>query len=332
MEQKYVCASICDRLPTLSENHPWLVDQEAEEDDDRDHVIYTIHDPLSQCRCRIPWFLGKRIRGCFYGWVILSNHPHNDMWSLWNPMTSKIIRLPWLVSKNGDQGSNIIQQCCLSSPPNEPGSIFMVMAVKNMIVFCRLDRNIKKIKWVKMSYAKQMRSITGCHSFLLSLTSCNSKVYALTTASCYLYILHIDIVVKGKETVISLLPYIEIPCHYMNGCLSAIPFLIGCCTELFYIKLGIKEVGHITKETFGAVGVFKLDMTIERWEQMEDLKDASFFLDLAHDYSAFYNAAVPSGLGGYVHFLDIYGKVIHSYDLKSKTIALTSMPTRRYFY
>ncbi|MFS7908673.1 hypothetical protein Hanom_Chr01g00085911 [Helianthus anomalus] len=326
METKHVCASICDRLPTpLSANHPWLVDWniEAEEDDSRDHIDYTVRDPLSHQRCQIPSHLGKRIRGCSYGWVILSNHPHNDMWSLWNPMTSKIIRLPWLISR---KGPNIIQQCCLSSPPDEPGSVFMVTAERYAIVFCRLDRKRKKLKWVEMSYAKQMRSIAGCDSFLYSLTSCNSKVYALTTVRSNLSVVHIDIMVKGREIVISLLPYMEVPYHYMNGCLSSTPFLIGCCTELFYVKLGLNGVGHITKETVGAVLVFKLDMTNKRWEEMKDFKDAAFFLDLAHDYSAFYSAAVPSGLGGYVHFLDRSGKVIHSYDFESKTIALSSMP------
>ncbi|VFQ72917.1 unnamed protein product [Cuscuta campestris] len=38
-------------------------------------------------------------------------------------------------------------------------------------------------------------------------------------------------------------------------------------------------------------------------------------------------ATVSSGFGGHVHFLDICGKVIHSYDFKSKTISLSSMPT-----
>ncbi|MFS7908838.1 hypothetical protein Hanom_Chr01g00087791 [Helianthus anomalus] len=93
MEQKHICASICDCLPTLSENHPWLVDDHNLEDDNRDHIIYTTRYPPSQHMYRIPSFLGRNIKGCFYGWLVLSIHPHNDMWSLWNPKTSKTISL-----------------------------------------------------------------------------------------------------------------------------------------------------------------------------------------------------------------------------------------------
>ncbi|MFS7908311.1 hypothetical protein Hanom_Chr01g00081661 [Helianthus anomalus] len=121
--QKHVCASIY---------HPWLADYdqnlEEEEEDNRDHIIYTIRDPLSSHRFRLPPSHGRRVRGCFYGWVILSNPPHNDMLSLWNPVSCKIIRLPRLLSKD------ITQECCLSSSPDDLGSIFMVTTVKHAFV------------------------------------------------------------------------------------------------------------------------------------------------------------------------------------------------------
>ncbi|MFS7908314.1 hypothetical protein Hanom_Chr01g00081691 [Helianthus anomalus] len=122
-QQKHVCASIY---------HPWLADYdqnlEEEEEDNRDHIIYTIRDPLSSHRFRLPPSHGRRVRGCFYGWVILSNPPHNDMLSLWNPVSCKIIRLPRLLSKD------ITQECCLSSSPDDLGSIFMVTTVKHAFV------------------------------------------------------------------------------------------------------------------------------------------------------------------------------------------------------
>ncbi|KAK9058796.1 hypothetical protein SSX86_023639 [Deinandra increscens subsp. villosa] len=321
MKQNHICASICDRLPTLSANHPWFVDHEKFEDDTKDHVFYTTMDPLTQSRCRIPSFLGRRIRGCFYGWVILSNHPHNEMWSLWNPVTCKIIRLPRLISKVGD----IFEPCCLSSPPGNHGSIFMLTTKKHTIVFCRLDCNRNKLKWVEMSYLKQMRSIVDRDGFLRSLTCCNGKVYALTMEGSNFLVLLIDIVVKGRETVISLLRYSKIPSHFLNDCMTHIAVLKGCCTELFYVELGFREVCHVTNETVGGVCVFKLDMMNMRWEEMDDLKDASFFFDPAHGYSVYYNSS--SQLGGYVHFLDKSGKVIYSYDYKNRTITLSSMPT-----
>ncbi|KAJ0810819.1 hypothetical protein HanPI659440_Chr01g0031201 [Helianthus annuus] len=155
MGEKHVCASIY---------HPWLADydQNLEEEDNRDHIIYTIRDPLSSHRFQLPPSHGRRVRGCFYGWVILSNPPHNDMLSLWNPVSCKIIHLPRLLSKD------ITQECCLSSSPDDLGSIFMVTTVKHAFVFCRLDRRRKRYKWVVMSYAKQMRSTTDDDSFVLA--------------------------------------------------------------------------------------------------------------------------------------------------------------------
>ncbi|KAJ0958429.1 hypothetical protein HanPSC8_Chr01g0038881 [Helianthus annuus] len=339
MEQKHTCASICDQLPTLSSNHPWLVDHNLEEDDNRDHIVYTMRDPPTQRRCRIPSPLGRRIRGCFYGWVILSNHPHNDMWSLWNPETSKIICLPRLITEYavlcsdtyGVFASGTIQQCCLSSPPDDPGSIFMVTAAEYTLFFCRLDCKRKRLKWVEMSYAQQMRSIAGCDSILYCLTCCNGNVYALNNVPGNRVVIHLDIVVKDKGIVISLLPCLKLPAfyeyRYMYDCPNSVVFLKGCCTELFCIKLGLNKRGHVEKQSFGGVCVFKLDMTNKRWEQVEDLNDATFFLDLAHDCSAFYSPTIASELGGYVHFLDKSAKVTYSFDFKNKTIALSSMPS-----
>ncbi|XP_022037756.1 uncharacterized protein LOC110940523 [Helianthus annuus] len=109
--------------------------------------------------------------------------------------------------------------------------------------------------------------------------------------------------------------------------ITSIPFLHGCCNELFFVNLCLRAVGHVTKKTVGGLCVLKLDTINLRWDEMKDLQDAAFFLDLAHGNSVCYSPAIASGLGGYVHFLDRSGKVIHSYDFKNKTIALSSMPT-----
>lgn len=61
------------------------------------------------------------------------------------------------------------------------------------------------------------------------------------------------------------------------------------------------------------------------WEEMKDLKDAVFFLDLADECSVFYCNAIGSELGGYVHIRGRTGKVVYSYDAKDKTISLSSM-------
>ncbi|MFS7908839.1 hypothetical protein Hanom_Chr01g00087801 [Helianthus anomalus] len=204
---------------------------------------------------------------------------------------------PRLIPENGDQGSSSLRQCCLSSPPDDHGSIFMLTIKEYTIAFCRLDCKRKTLEWVEMSYAKQMKNITGA--------------------------------TMGTEVVISLLPYVKHhTSYYNNDRLASVSFLKGCCTELFYIELSFVKEDHMETKTVGVVRVLKLNTTDIRWEKMEDLKDAAFFLDLAHGgYSAFYSPAIGLELGGYVHFLDRSGLVINSYDVKNKTITLSSMPS-----
>ncbi|GKE11301.1 hypothetical protein Tco_1414852, partial [Tanacetum coccineum] len=77
----------------------WTIAQNLDTKDETEvQIFYSVHDPLRHYRCQIPELLGKHIRGCFYGWVIFFDHPHNVMWSLWNPITSKVINLPLYAS------------------------------------------------------------------------------------------------------------------------------------------------------------------------------------------------------------------------------------------
>ncbi|KAJ0635600.1 hypothetical protein HanOQP8_Chr17g0652681 [Helianthus annuus] len=68
-------------------------------------------------------------------------------------------------------------------------------------------------------------------------------------------------------------------------------------------------------------------MATMKWEEMVDIKDSIFFVDLAHDYhSVYYNHAIASELGGgYIHIRDQMGKVMYSYDVEDKTISLSCM-------
>ena len=64
-----------------------------------------------------------------------------------------------------------------------------------------------------MSYVKQLSSITGRHDdeieILSCLTCCNGEVYALAPAGqC---VVKIQIVVKEKSVMISMLPFVNFP-------------------------------------------------------------------------------------------------------------------------
>ncbi|GKA12535.1 hypothetical protein Tco_0692081 [Tanacetum coccineum] len=216
MEQKQICCgSVYDRIPPLSPKHVWLVAQnlEAEEEEDEVQIFYNVQSPFFHYRCRIPELLGKRICGCFFGWVVLSNHPHNVMWSLWNPLTSKFIYLPPLIHKqqsdsdnkdNDDDDDDNIGSFCLSSPPDDAKSILLMTNFKKPnFLFCRLHPKRKKLRWTEMSYAKQVTRVTGGDDILDSLTC---------------------------------LQLLKLPMPSLNEC-ERLPFIVGTSTDLFSILI-----------------------------------------------------------------------------------------------
>ncbi|PWA54002.1 hypothetical protein CTI12_AA439880 [Artemisia annua] len=324
MEQRRISSgSVLDKLPPLSTKYPWFIAQNLkgkQVDDYIDHqIFYTIHSPQFHYRCQIPELLGRQIRACFHGWMILSNHP---MWFLWNPLTSKLIHLPPLRNTPED-----IYECCLSSPPDDPSSMFLLTTENRpTITFCRLDRKRNKLRWTEMSYAKQLRSITNEDEdgFLGNMTCCDGKVYALPSGLDT--VIEVEIVVKEKEVVIRLRPFLELPCFsvtkfsFTKGSFDMIDFLKGSCRDLFFVSV----VLEVDTCKILDVYLFKLDMTRKIWEEMEDLKEAVFFLHLAGDQPIYYSPEIATELGGYVHILDEMGKILYSYDVKNRTLSLSS--------
>ncbi|PWA64353.1 hypothetical protein CTI12_AA345250 [Artemisia annua] len=357
MEQKQIsCGPVYDRVPPLSAKYQWFVAQSPEDDQEGtgDQFFYNIQDPLSCYRCRIPELLGKRIRGSFHGWLILSN---DNMWSLWNPVTSKIMRLPPLILKDGDSTS--IKECCLSLPPDDPKSILMLVRTdKPTFVFCLLDRGRKRLKWTEMSYAKQLKRITGDGCFVHSLSCCNGKLYALSTDNTFYYfVIEIGIMVKDGEVVIKLMLFAGRPDPPFHRGSKRKYFLTGSNSELFCIIIGL-NFDVETDTTFSTMSLNKVDMTSidwakleglkrldltakspeemeeefnemelssEIWEKIEDLKDGNFFVDLARDNLVAYSPAVASEFGGKIHIRSKTGKIIYSYNLSDGSILLSSM-------
>ncbi|PWA86169.1 hypothetical protein CTI12_AA142720 [Artemisia annua] len=333
MGQKHKEMSCHSLVPPLSPKYPWFVAQnlEAEDDDTQGQIFYNLHDPMSHYRCQIPELLGKRIRGCFHGcWVLLSsNRPRDVMWSLWNPITSKIINLPPL-NRNGSSGDNdYIGYYCLSAPPEHLNSVLLLTrADKPNFVYCRLGRR-KDIRWTESTYAKQVRIITGCDGLLHSLTCCNGKVYAFISDSIHrnLLLVEVKIVVNDRkrkklgEVVITLLPILEIPCPNFIGCFNISMTMKGSCTELFIIVIGLKD----KRQTVVVVTVFKLDKNNMTWEEVEDLSDTILYVNLARNSAPFDSPAISSSeFGGYIHILPDNRKIIYSYHVKDKS--LSSMP------
>ncbi|KAK9058775.1 hypothetical protein SSX86_023618 [Deinandra increscens subsp. villosa] len=262
----------------------------------------------------------RRIRGCLHDWLILSDDLE-VFWSFWNPLTSKLIRLPPLKLREEEA----YYQCCLTSPPDDQGSVFLLFSDSvPTIVFCRLDRKRKRLKWTEMSYVKQLRSISNNDdnedSFLCRPTCWNGKVYAFYFGDD-LSVVHVNIVVKPKEVVISLLQFAEMPLLYsIHHPYIRRPFLKGTCIGLFYIQLDFRD------EMIDDVHLLKLDMTSMKWKEVVELEDAILFIETSDDYYpiCYYNSAVGSELGGYAHIFCKSRKVIYSFHAKDRTLSLSS--------
>ncbi|XP_076943718.1 uncharacterized protein LOC143614059 [Bidens hawaiensis] len=291
--------------------------------------------------CGINELPRRQIRGCFHGWVILSDHSVDILfWFLWNPLTSNLIHLPPLNRKeeeeeeeeeeedyDDDDDDDDFPYFCLSSPPSDQGSVFLLLShTTPTIVLCRLDCKSKGgLKWIEMSYAEQLQSISGMDGVQLACPTCyNGKVYALTRRkeSDYQFVIQLDIEVKAMEVVISLLQFVKIPQAYThfstrNSDCFTYPFLKGSCTELFYIVVCLKDDKRI-----GMVSLFKLNTTSIVFEEMESLEDAIFFVKLSTS-SVFYKSRVASDIRGYVHVLDHMNKIMYSFDVEDRTMSLS---------
>ena len=201
-----------------------------------------------------------------------------------------------------------------------------------------------------------LKRITGKDgSFISNLTCCNRKVYALNNTYLGCIVIQLNILVKEKEVVIKFMPLGEYPSHSLTFCDTVTYFLKGHGTELFCINVGF------CKKRIEAVYFFKLnmasvksedmverfkslDMSCERWdgvenmaaifhnsmrlwEQLFDLKDAIFFVDLGGDKLAYYRPGIASEMGGYIHIRDEIYDILYSYNVKENTIFLSSMPS-----
>nr|XP_043611443.1 uncharacterized protein LOC122583065 [Erigeron canadensis] len=246
------------------------------------------------------------------------------MWSLWNPITSRLIRLPQL--QDHEKGDSY--DCCLSSPPDDPSSILLLAVIgKPIIFFCRLNCKRKKLRWTKMPFANQLKSMhvtddnSECNGYLGCLTYWNDKIYGCTLGLFYRLVIQVNIVVDDNEAVISLLPIVKTPSLDFRRCSSiSNGYMLGFSTELFYIRIFEDE----RRKTVGEVFLFKLDMTNMMWEETADLEVAIF---VSVDSTVMYRPQLDPDLGGYIHIVGKTGQVIYSYNVKSKNILLSSMPS-----
>lgn len=328
-------------MPPLQ--YSWLVSYDSESKEDTDHIFFsTTGSPdfhqNQHYHCRIPELRGRDIRGCFYGWLLLSSYPLSPTdlnvleFSLWNPVTSTFILLPRLkLELKPDDDANQydtddIFSCCLSSPPSDQNSVLLLSRFsKPSIVFCLLRR--KRKLWTEMSYANQIKNLYNSDNDLIqTLTCCNDKVYAFTHPQRRL--IQVDIrICQARNVVINLLEFGMLP---ICGLHSFATYLTGYCKELFTI------IECYRFEKLQSIKLFKLDFAIMEWEELKSAKDCVFLLVWGH-YSQISCHAIESESGTYIH--SIWNSCnVYSYNLEDKTVSLSSLhcpdlsPERRSCY
>ncbi|GKD63714.1 hypothetical protein Tco_1305822 [Tanacetum coccineum] len=62
-------------------------------------------------------------------------------------------------------------------------------------------------------------------------------------------------------------------------------------------------------------------------EEMNDLKEANFFVDLGHDHLVSYSRVIAAELGGFIHIRGEMGDIIYSYHVNDDTISLLHTPS-----
>ncbi|GJV81805.1 cation/H+ exchanger, CPA1 family protein [Tanacetum coccineum] len=194
-------------------------------------------------------------------------------------------------------------QCCLSSSPDDPTSVFLLSTYGfPILTFCRLDCTRNKLKWAKFPYGKELRTIIGKNGYLHDLTCCNGKVYSFNSDEDNHTVIEIDIAVEEKKVVMRLLSFVEHPGFSFtrfcktNGIIGIGRYLKGYCSELFYIEIDLEDE---TSDTVGDVHLYKLDMSNMIWEKMEDLKDAIFFLQVDSEYPVYYTPYPTSDMSSW---------------------------------
>ncbi|XP_071738241.1 uncharacterized protein [Rutidosis leptorrhynchoides] len=352
----------CEKLPSFSSKYPWFILQNLKDDNNIDTEFFsTLHDPLITYQSQIPEFYGKRIRGCFHGWLILSDHPDNVLWSLWNPVTLKFVLFPPLSLKDGDGES--IDECLLTAPPDDPTSVLLLTRRDaSKFVLCQINRKRNKLRWTEMSYACQLKRMTYDGELLHNLSCCNGKIYALNY-DCFLcpIVVEVRIVVKKRgEVMIQLLMFGACPWPDSERYSSykKDTYIRGHGNELFCVKVYYHaktkkivdvflfrlDTGSVNSEELECLKKWdlsgmtmdevkdgdhdELDITRVMWEEINDLKDAFFYLDLGRNGSIYYNPAVGSKLGGYIHIRDRMDEILHLYHVRDRTIISSPMPLR----
>lgn len=316
------CASTSKISKTMQ---PWLVNSKDGTDQ---YLFRSIQQPEQCYALQFPQLVGQEIQGCFHGWLILFKLPYDTnplYFSLWNPITKELIRLPPLVLEGDDplHPHNDIQSCYLTAPPcNRDSVVLLSRSSKTALVICLLRNQTKT--WTEISYDHDVTSISGDYEgcsihTIYTPVSCNDKVYAITK---YKQVIQIDMSINqyGENS-----DQVDISLSHCGGMpdfgCGIYPFdwyLVGSRSELFMVIVSSIKIPFTEIQS---IQLFKLDFSTMKWEETESSNGHVFFLNNVN-YQLLSCHAMESQSGGYIHIIQDTCKV-YSYNMEDKTISLS---------
>lgn len=340
-KQQHICCDssgpvVRDSPPPLSRGVPWLVNYHCY--DLNVPQLFSCQLPNSPAiqhqhyQCQIPQLRGRNIRGCFHGWVFLSEDPPLDYkWYLWNPATLELINLPpleWEDRVYNNEGCDDISACCLSAPPSHPDAVVLLAREsKYYIAYCLVHNtnttNNNKTVWREKSLPKHLRK----KGFINQLVCTNGHVYA---ATIYQYVLQVNIQKRhdGNNSIQSF--YLKVSLlglQPFGSYESIVSYMTGYSKELFTVVEGYRD---FRGEKLQAIQLFKLNFSTLIWEEMKSSKDHVFLLIYGLPYTQISCPATtaqshPSG--NFIHIIKCLDTFkLYSYNMEEKTISVSSLP------
>ncbi|XP_038680460.1 uncharacterized protein LOC119981430 isoform X2 [Tripterygium wilfordii] len=268
----------------ITQNHssPWIVPLPKEESEYR--CISTATPPY-EIRRRggtFPDLGDKQVKNCCYGWLILLDENDYQI-SLQNPLTSQLIHLPPLKSK---QPQICILSILLSSSPCKTNSasldpnckVFLFEYNLPSLWYCVLGEK----HWNTVCYCKKRKHALS-QPFIL-----NGALYARQgQVRKKLYCIH-----NIKPTHIDMRKFCDLPCVPEFACTTCFDHLVESYGELFYI---IISKGGINIAAVLDIRVFKFNQESLRWHKVKRAQDRVFFLGREFDISYLATGDIKGG-------------------------------------
>ncbi|KAK3166248.1 hypothetical protein QOZ80_1AG0043320 [Eleusine coracana subsp. coracana] len=253
---------------------------------------------------------------------LLVRDPDNEATFLWNPLDGDKVLLPHLAGV--DDTVLMDSNCLLSDKPSAPGcTVVLVESSENTLIwYCHPGDN----QWVKYEYdigshvlpcpdeEDQYEKIAIC-----TIAACKSKLYFNCTAT-ELCVIDFN---GGAEPVLSTIKVddtIATDGSYGYKSRPGLAFLVESDGDLFMIRL-LFALPREGEDKIEKVTVHRMDFSVLRWRNMDDLGGRSFLLS-----RLYFGTSCSGGERGLrsdcIYFVCPLSNSLQVFDLKQGTCQL----------